>query len=212
MSSCVSCNRKFAAPSASAHANLCRTCRSTRTTDATPTGASKSPSDLKFSSKSSNSQKSLLTSTPKLSKSGGDGNSGSRQGSGGTLGSGRNLVPMKCKICNTCFRYRRCLFRHLRENHPGIDQDNLMQYIDMNASGTGTDGGASTSSPLGKAGAFGGKRTLSQRQGKEGGGDDSTSSSLHVTIGSEVGELTDSSVAGSILGSDGNVAGSDNGG
>ena len=130
VSSCVSCNRKFAAPYSATNTHLCRNCCSSVTTSmvtatSLPT-MTKSPATLKFPSGTNNSQKSLLTSTPKMAKSGGGGKLGS--GSGG-IGSGRNLVPMKCKICNTCFRYRRCLFRHLRENHPGIFSSKIKIFI-----------------------------------------------------------------------------------
>lgn len=122
VSTCVSCNRKFAAPFSATNTHLCRNCRSSVATSmvaaTSSPGITKSPVTLKFPSATNNSQKSLLTSTPKMTKSGGG---GGKQGSGsGGIGSGRNLIPMKCKICNTSFRYRRCLFRHLRENHPGI--------------------------------------------------------------------------------------------
>ena len=212
MSTCVACSRKFATQTSSDYAHLCRSCRSSgsasMTSSTTSPSASKSPSSLKFPSNLTNSQKSLLTSTPKISKPGGVVGSGGKQGfsGGNSIGSGRNLVPMKCKICNTCFRYRRCLFRHLRENHPGIDQDNLMQYIDMNASATG---GQQSTTPVVKGGTSGGKQIIPLQRGQQD-VDASASSSLHVTIGSEVGDLSDS-VAASILGGGGD-GGSENGG
>ena len=43
-------------------------------------------------------------------------------------------APMSCKVCGTSFVYRRCLFRHLRENHPGIDLNNIAEYIESEAS------------------------------------------------------------------------------
>ena len=196
VSTCVSCNRKFAAPYSATNTHLCRNCRSNVATSMVAAASSptvtKSPTTLKFTLATNSAQKSLLTSTPKVTKSGG-GKQGSGSGSGG-IGSGRNLVPMKCKICNTCFRYRRCLFRHLRENHPGIDQDNLMQYIDMASTST-TDGQQNTTSPTvkgdtslsgSKAAGVGGSQQRQRGQDVNA----STSSSLHVTIGSEVGELT----------------------
>ena len=41
-----------------------------------------------------------------------------------------STTPMSCKVCRTSFVYRRCLFRHLRENHPGIDLNNIHDYIE----------------------------------------------------------------------------------
>lgn len=40
---------------------------------------------------------------------------------------------MSCKICNVSFHYKRCLFRHLKENHSGIDITNLHKYIDASS-------------------------------------------------------------------------------
>ena len=37
--------------------------------------------------------------------------------------------PVSCKMCGVSFIYRRCLFRHLRENHPGLDVGNIGEYI-----------------------------------------------------------------------------------
>ena len=50
-----------------------------------------------------------------------------KPGRGGKRG---NIPPMSCKICNVSFHYKRCLFRHLKENHSGIDVNNLQKYID----------------------------------------------------------------------------------
>ena len=139
MSTCVSCSRKFAAPYSATNTHLCRTCRSSVATSMV--AATSSPQATSLSSvplKAANSsQKLLLTSTPKMTKLGGGSGSGGKQGPGGGggggsggIGSGRNLVPMRCKICNTSFRYRRCLFRHLRENHPGIfSNKDIYSYI-----------------------------------------------------------------------------------
>ena len=42
------------------------------------------------------------------------------------------LLPLVCKVCGISFFYRRCLLRHLRENHTDIvDINNLQEYIDM---------------------------------------------------------------------------------
>ena len=210
MSTCVSCNRKFATQSSSTYANLCRTCRSTGLT-----GSATSPNPTSKSSISLNTSKSLITSTPKFSKPGGAAlGAGGKQG-GSALGSGRNLVPMKCKVCNTCFRYRRCLFRHLRENHPQIDQDNLMQYIDMNATTATTteqqDSSSGTPTADAKGVTSGGKEAMSLQGGGRQDVDASMCSSLHVTIGSEVGNLTESTAA-SLLGGEGDASGNENGG
>lgn len=116
MSTCVSCSRKFAAPYSATNTHLCRTCRSS-VANSSMVAPTTSPTITK--SPMSSQKSSLLTSTPKMAKSAGG--SGGKQGSGsGGIGSGRNLVPMRCKVCSSSFRYRRCLFRHLRENHPGI--------------------------------------------------------------------------------------------
>lgn len=142
MSTCVSCNRKFAAPFSATNTHLCRNCRSSIPTSlvaATSSSPAVTKSHLTLKS-TSNSQKLLLTSTPKTAaksgaSGGGGGGSGGKQGGSGSggLGSGRNLVPMRCKMCNTCFRYRRCLFRHLRENHPGIfSNKDIYSHVHVN--------------------------------------------------------------------------------
>ena len=68
---------------------------------------------------------------------------------------------MSCKVCGTSFVYRRCLFRHLRENHPGIDLNNIHDYIETE---TVANEGVSL-----------------QDEGTE-----SQNTSMNVTVGSEV--------------------------
>lgn len=42
------------------------------------------------------------------------------------------LNPMVCRLCGISFFYRRCMMRHLRENHgPVVDVDNLDQYLEV---------------------------------------------------------------------------------
>ncbi len=38
-------------------------------------------------------------------------------------------AAQKCSLCGTSFVYRRCLLRHIKENHPSTDPDKLEQYI-----------------------------------------------------------------------------------
>ena len=83
-----------------------------------------------------------------------------------------------------------------------------MQYIDMDASSISSP---SSSTPSGaKRELSGGKGTSPQQpRGPQDTVDASTtSSSLHVTIGSEVGELSDSAAA-SLLTGDGSVTGNE---
>ncbi len=44
-------------------------------------------------------------------------------------GKKRKSVPQKCSLCGAGFVYRRCLLRHIKENHPNVDTSNLEQYI-----------------------------------------------------------------------------------
>lgn len=74
-------------------------------------------------------------------------------------------------------------------NRPGIDQDNLMQYIDM----APTD--ATSPSVKGDTSLSGGKGGRQQQ-----GGNASMSSSLHVTIGSEIGDLSETAAASMLTG------------
>lgn len=85
-----------------------------------------------------------------------------------------------------------------------------MQYIDMNASANG--GNLSAGTTVAKGDLASGKQGVAQLQGQQGVGDASGSSSLHVTIGSEVSDLTDPSVAVNMLGGDASAAGNENGG
>ena len=70
-------------------------------------------------------------------------------------------TPMACKVCGTSFVYRRCLFRHLRENHPGIDLNNIHDYIETE---TVANEGVSLPDE----------------------GTDSQNTSMNVTVGSEI--------------------------
>lgn len=42
-----------------------------------------------------------------------------------------HLPPLTCKLCGICFIYRRCLLRHLRETHTGLDMNNLHKHIEV---------------------------------------------------------------------------------
>ena len=82
-----------------------------------------------------------------------------------------------------------------------------MQYIDMNVSVS--NGNSSTGATVAKGDPACSKQGVAQQQGQQGVGDVSASSSLHVTVGSEVGDLADPV---SMLGGDGSVPGNENGG
>ena len=82
-----------------------------------------------------------------------------------------------------------------------------MQYIDMNASASDGNSSAGTTVARGDPASY--KQGTAQQQGQQGVGDASASSSLHVTVGSEVGDLTDPV---NMLGGDGSVSGNENGG
>lgn len=38
---------------------------------------------------------------------------------------------MNCKVCGASFLYKRCLLRHIRENHAELDLNNITQYIQV---------------------------------------------------------------------------------
>ena len=78
---------------------------------------------------------------------------------------------------------------------PGIDQDNLMQYIDMAPALTTDATSLSVKGDVSLTGSKGGGR---QQQD----GNISASSSLHVTIGSEVGggDLSEAAAASMLTG------------
>ena len=76
--------------------------------------------------------------------------------SGGKRG---NLPPLLCKLCGVCFLYRRCLLRHLKETHSNVDVNNLHRYIDI-----------------------GSKAILEKTNTSQ----DSQTSSLNVTVGSDI--------------------------
>ena len=75
-------------------------------------------------------------------------------------------VPMSCKVCGASFVYRRCLFRHLRENHPDIDVSNIHQHVE-------TESVTAEEISLVNEGA------------------ESRNTSLNVTVGSEVSAPSD---------------------
>lgn len=84
-----------------------------------------------------------------------------------------NLPPLLCKLCGICFHYRRCLLRHLRENHTSINVSDLAAYIEV---------GSVQTKPQEK-----GQRDC----GTEGEGQDeslqvSQTSSLNVTVGTDI--------------------------
>lgn len=135
--SCSSCRRRFAAQQSSngSGTHLCRNCKSGHSSEnqqppATHSGGAtvmdaspQTPLNAPSSSSSSLSPSSFALSkalTPRVSSS--------------AVKSGRRnkLTPMTCKICNTCFLYRRCLLRHLRENHNVVDLDTcgLSKYVE----------------------------------------------------------------------------------
>lgn len=124
ITNCTSCNRKFATNQVDFQlGGKCKICRSTGTplTGLTqsnvPTPVIKS---LSMPSGTSHSVlSSVLSSTPLKSTA-------------GSKSKVRKISnsPISCKVCGICFVYRRCLFRHLRENHPGIDLNNIHDYIE----------------------------------------------------------------------------------
>ena len=115
IATCSSCHRKFAS-TADNQPPVCRSCRGgTLTPPKSKPGFQLGP-NIQF------------ISSPKISRP-------SKQSHTPTTVAGSNrrtkLSPLSCKICNASFLYRRCLFRHLRENHSGIDMNNLTQYIEV---------------------------------------------------------------------------------
>ncbi len=131
--SCVSCSRKFAHQSSTD--KLCRVCRGEPLQSECPhhptitlyTLLTGPVGVLETSSISNNS-------TPRLKK---------RKVSS---------VTRKCSLCGTGFVYRRCLLRHIKENHPNTDASNLEQYIQPPSSkqggGSMTVVGGSPAQPL----------------------------------------------------------------
>ena len=75
------------------------------------------------------------------------------------------MNPLVCQLCGISFFYRRCMMRHLRENHAGlVDVTNLDQYVEIQ------------------------QVPSDEMSNKEDSGAASPqSSSLNVTIGSELG-------------------------
>ena len=59
------------------------------------------------------------------------------------------LNPMVCRLCGISFFYRRCMLRHLRENHaPIIDHNRLDDYIEIVPSNSQDDTNSSQSGSL----------------------------------------------------------------
>ena len=145
---CTSCNRKFATDQQGG-GGKCKLCRSTGTPNTlVPATSTKTLSALLGSSNTfpvlSSTPQHKSTPKPKLRKV--------------------SSIPMSCKVCGTSFVYRRCLFRHLRENHPGLDLGNIHAYID---SGKAGDEGPTDDTSLSADSA-------------------SRNTSLNVTVGSEM--------------------------
>jgi len=133
---CSTCSRKFATQCSDDDddiTTLCRNCRTsaenelenTSTTQQqalqlTPASVSVVPADISTAAcfPTVSSQIPILSSTPAKPKP-----YQRRRRS--------QLPPLNCKICGFCFIYRRCLLRHLRETHTGLDMTNLQQYIEM---------------------------------------------------------------------------------
>ena len=114
ITNCSGCSRKFATNQVG---GKCKNCRGNIIPP--PTSQTRAvPSLLKSVSAHIGSSRPVLSSTPLKS--------------GRKSGRGRKVSqpPVSCKLCNMSFVYRRCLFRHLRENHPGIDVNNIQDYIE----------------------------------------------------------------------------------
>lgn len=115
ISACSHCGRRFA-NQRSEENQLCKTCRiSVIEGSASSNGCTMAPVAT-----SQDEHVPAYSSTPIFQK----------PGRGGKRG---NIPPMSCKICNMSFHYKRCLFRHLKENHSGIDVNNLQKYIDASS-------------------------------------------------------------------------------
>ena len=80
-------------------------------------------------------------------------------------------------------------------NHSGIDEDNMMQYIDMAPALTTDATSLSVRGNSSLSGSKAGKQLLQHQDGNA-----SVSSSLHVTIGSEVEDLSESAAASILAG------------
>eukprot|EP00731_Ephydatia_muelleri_P021415 Em0014g6a len=111
---CTHCGRRFATQRFEDN-QLCKTCRLSVAQGPAPAPAAGS-SNAPISASQGDTVP-TYSSTPIFQK----------PGRGGKRG---NIPPMSCKICNVSFHYKRCLFRHLKENHSGIDVNNLQKYID----------------------------------------------------------------------------------
>lgn len=124
---CSSCNRKFATDQLDTQQEgKCKNCRSCETPLSTRLPTTPVIKSL-LTSGGSNSGGPILSSTPSKPR----GNLGGQKTP--KLRKVTN-TPMACKVCGTSFVYRRCLFRHLRENHPEIDLNNIHEYIEIEKS------------------------------------------------------------------------------
>ncbi len=85
-----------------------------------------------------------------------------------------NLPPLLCKLCGICFHYRRCLLRHLRENHTGVDINNLPAYIEIGSVGTPEQEGKRK------------RKHEREKAGQEESLPVSQTSSLNVTVGTDI--------------------------
>ena len=122
ITSCNLCNRKFATNQIDPQQGAkCKNCRSNGTSSSLAQTTVLPTTVLKGMSLSGGTTHPVLSSTPLKSSP--------------TTGSKSKVrkvsnPPVSCKVCGISFVYRRCLFRHLRENHPGIDLNNIHEYIE----------------------------------------------------------------------------------
>jgi hypothetical protein len=157
---CTSCGRKFATNQLDPQAEgKCKNCRSTGTPATIVPLSTVSASVIKsLSLPSTSSATPVLSSTPLKPVT-------------GLKSKARKISkpPTACKMCGTSFVYRRCLFRHLRENHPGIDLSNIHNYIEPDKTSEDVSVEESTSPLL----------------------PGSQNTSMNVTVGSDVPPSTD---------------------
>ena len=120
ITNCMTCNRKFASNQVDPHqGGKCKNCRSTGTPSASIAQVNVPTSVIKTLLTPTTTSQPMLSSTPHKSTS-------------GSKSKIRKISnpPISCKVCGISFVYRRCLFRHLRENHPGIDLNKIYDYIE----------------------------------------------------------------------------------
>ena len=119
ISACTHCGRRFATQRSEQN-QLCKTCHISVAQGTTTTISANPTNTHCIISVPQGDVVPAFSSTPIFQKA----------GRGGKRG---NIPPMSCKICNVSFHYKRCLFRHLKENHSGIDLTNLQKYIDASS-------------------------------------------------------------------------------